>query len=80
MDDVGLATGEEQPPVPVLIAEEPVEEPAEEPTQEPVEEPAEEPVEEPVEEEGSGGGICPGAAMVLPLVTVGVLLVSRRRR
>ncbi len=83
VDDVGLATGEEPLPVPVVIAEEPVEEPAEEPTQapaeEPVEEPAEEPVEEPAEEE-SEGGICPGAAMALPLATAGVVLVSRWRR
>jgi hypothetical protein len=76
VDDVGLATGEEQAHIPIVIAEEP----AEEPPQEPAEEPVAEPVEEPVEEEESGGGICPGAAMVLPLATMGVVLVGRRRR
>jgi len=69
-DDIALAVGEWPQPVPTA---EPVEEPAEEPVEEPVEEPIEEP------EQGSGGGICPGAA-ALPLGAAGVLLAGRRRR
>ena len=42
--------------------------------------PVEEPVEEPGEEEGPAGGICPVAALALPLGMMGVLLANRRRR
>lgn len=67
VDDVSL-TGMEQPPQP---------EPTAPPTAAPGQEPTEEPGGEP--EKGSGGGICPGAA-VLPLGTIGLLLASRKRR
>jgi hypothetical protein len=77
IDDVGLATGDE--PVPELY-EEPEEEPAEEPVAEPIDEPVEEPEEEPEPEDEAGGGICPSAAMALPLGVMGVLLAGRRRR
>ena len=71
VDDVGLATGEEQPPPAPVTA----------PTAPPVapdEEPGEGPGED-LEEEDPGGGICRGAA-VLPLGAVGALLAGRRRR
>ena len=48
------------------------------PTVEPVAA-AEEPVEEAGEEE-PGGGMCPGAALALPLGGLGILLAGRRRR
>ncbi|MDY7077203.1 MAG: carbohydrate binding domain-containing protein [Chloroflexota bacterium] len=71
VDDIGLASGEEQPPAP---ATSPTAAPA------PVEEPAEEPIAEPVGEEEPGGGICPGTALALPLSALGMLLSSHRRR
>jgi hypothetical protein len=66
VDDIGLATGAEGP--------------AEGPVAEPVEEPIEAPVEAPIEEAQPESGICPGAAAVLPLGMLGVLLAGRRRR
>ena len=67
VDDVGPATGSEQP------------QPGPDPTSTPA---AAAPVEEPEEEteEESGGGICPGAALALPLGGLGILLAGRRRR
>jgi hypothetical protein len=67
VDDVGLVTAVEQPPGPaVTVTAAPVA---------PVEEPGEE--EEPEE---PGGGICPCAALALPLGSLGILLVGRRRK
>ena len=73
IDDVELATGDE--PIPELG-----EEPIEEPVEEPIEEPIAEPIDEPVEDPESGGGICPSAAMALPLGIMGIRLASRRKR
>jgi len=77
VDDIGLATGEELSPAsgptatPTAAPAAPEEEPGEEPGEAPVEEP------EPAEPEG---GICPGAAVVLPLGSLFILLAGRRRR
>jgi hypothetical protein len=71
IDDVGLATEAEQPQ-PGSTAS---------PTAAPAA-PAEEVEPEPqpeAEEEESGGGVCPGAALALPLAGLGVLLAGRRR-
>ena len=67
VDDVGPATGAEQP------------QPGPAPSSTPAPAaPAEEPEEE--TEEESGGGVCPGAALALPLGGLGILLAGRRRR
>jgi len=68
VDDVGLVSGA-APSQPDATAA---------PTAEPVAA-AEEPVEEAGEEE-PGGGMCPGAALALPLGGLGILLGGRRRR
>ena len=68
VDDVSLATGAE-PPQPGPTAT---------PTAAPVAA-AEEPVEEPAEEEPAGG-ICPGAAVALPVGGLAVLVAGRRRK
>jgi hypothetical protein len=71
VDDVGLVTAVEQPPGPVVtVTAAPVA---------PVEEPGEGPGEE-EEPEEPGGGICPCAALALPLGSLGILLVGRWRR
>jgi hypothetical protein len=67
VDDVGPATGAEQP------------QPGPAPTSTPAPAAAVEEPEEETEEE-SGGGICPGAALALPLGGLGILLAGRRRR
>jgi len=67
VDDVGPATGVEQP------------QPGPAPTSTPAPDAAVEEPEEETEEE-SGGGICPGAALALPLGAFGILLAGRRRR
>jgi len=71
VDDVGLVTGMEPPPALVT--------PGEEPPPGTVTPPATTPLAS-GEQAGSEGGICPGAAVALPLGVLGVLLVGRRRR
>ena len=67
VDDISLVTGAQQPPVSVTT-----------PTAAPVA-PTEEPGEEEAPaEKATGGGICPFAAMVLPLGALGALLMGRR--
>ncbi len=78
IDDVGLATGDE--PVPELYQEPEEESSEEEAVPELIDEPGEEPEEEAEAEGEAGGGICPSAAMALPLGVMGVLLAGRRKR
>ena len=74
VDDISLVTGAEQPSVPSPT---PTAAPVA-PTEEPGEEQA--PAEQVPENEAPGGGICPFAAVALPLGALGILLIRRQRK
>jgi hypothetical protein len=86
IDDVSLATGEEQSTRPADVptatpVAAPLEtESGEEVVQVATEEHAEEPSEIPIQEPEPRGGICPAAMVAVPMAVLGFLLVDHRQR